>query len=199
MTAIITGDIINSTSDNQSTWLHCLREVLKQYGSEPKKWEIFRGDSFQIEVEPKIALHCAIHIKAAIKQQSEIDVRMAIGIGDKNYSSKKITESNGEAFIFSGKSFDALDKNRLIVKTARQSFDEEINLYLDLASLTMDQWLPATAHMVKIALEHPDFNQSQISTLIKKSQSHVSQTLKRAGYETILKMINAFQHKVISL
>ncbi|WP_332910804.1 hypothetical protein [Algoriphagus boritolerans] len=35
---------------------------------------------------------------------------MAIGIGEKNYSGSKISESNGPAFVFAGEKFDRLKK-----------------------------------------------------------------------------------------
>jgi hypothetical protein len=41
-------------------------------------------------------------LKATIKQHKALDVRMAIGIGTIDYTSNKVTESNGSAFINSG-------------------------------------------------------------------------------------------------
>jgi hypothetical protein len=38
-------------------------------------------------------------LKATIKQHKALDVRMAIGIGTIDYTSNKVTESNGSAFI----------------------------------------------------------------------------------------------------
>jgi len=51
MIAILTGDIINSREGETLNWLNILKEVLKQYGSTPKDWEIYRGDSFQLSIE----------------------------------------------------------------------------------------------------------------------------------------------------
>jgi hypothetical protein len=78
---------------------------------QPKNWEIFRGDAFQLEVsEPEEALRIAIQIKAFLKTV-KLDARMSIGFGDKTYDADKISESNGTAFVRSGESFDQL-KNR---------------------------------------------------------------------------------------
>ncbi|HET8861335.1 hypothetical protein [Marivirga sp.] len=46
MIAVITGDIINSTEKASVNWLTELKSVLNQYGSSPKKWEIYRGTAF---------------------------------------------------------------------------------------------------------------------------------------------------------
>jgi len=138
MTSIITGDIINSRENNPQIWMPLLKDVLNKYGSEPTQWEIYRGDSFQIEIPPIKALKVAILIKASIKQFKKLDVRIAIGIGDKSYTSKKITESNGSAFVNSGKCFEQLKKNSLAIKSPFKGFDIQMNLLLELALLTMN-------------------------------------------------------------
>ena len=56
--------------------------------------------------KPENALHYAIRIKASLKSNENIDVRMAIGIGDITYNAHKVTESNGSAFVFSGEKFE---------------------------------------------------------------------------------------------
>jgi len=72
MIAIITADIINSRKlVNQEIWIAPLKKLLASYGATPKKWEIFRGDYFQIEIEdPNEALLASLKIKALIKSIS---------------------------------------------------------------------------------------------------------------------------------
>ena len=194
MTAIITGDIVNSQKVDSKLWLKDLKSVLRKYGKSPENWEIFRGDMFQLEVDTKDAVLAAIVIKAHIKTYEKLDVRIAIGIGDTSYRSKKITESNGDAYMHSGRCFEGLKRNRLAIVTPwPEDIDEEINLYLILASLTMDSWTPATADTMAYALLHPDYNQATISKKLKKSQSTISANLNRAGYDEIVKMINRCQ------
>jgi len=50
MISIITGDIINSRKLPSSIWLDGLKRILNAHGLQPKNWEIFRGDAFQLEV-----------------------------------------------------------------------------------------------------------------------------------------------------
>ena len=68
MKAVITGDIINSRKVASALWMGDLKDILKDYGNEPKDWEIYRGDSFQLIINPVDALEIALLIKAAIKQ-----------------------------------------------------------------------------------------------------------------------------------
>ncbi|MFD0836590.1 SatD family protein [Mariniflexile aquimaris] len=197
MVAIITGDIIKSRNIEAKQWMPELKKVLNRYGNEPKTWEIYRGDSFQIEVKPEEALHAAILIKAAIKQFKPLDVRLAIGIGEKTYHSEKITESNGTAFIYSGESFESLKKQTLAIKTEWKDFNKTINLMFDLASLTMDNWTPISSLIIKTALEaKPESNQQELAAVLNKKQSNISTGLKRGGFYEIQKLINYYQHEI---
>lgn len=110
MIAVITGDIINSTEKASINWLKELKTVLNQYGSSPMKWEIYRGDSFQLKLPVEKAMLTAFHIKATIKQIKNKDVRMGIGIGMEEYVSEKLSESNGTAYQNSGLCFESLKK-----------------------------------------------------------------------------------------
>jgi len=188
MIAVLTGDIVNSRDHEVTHWLPSLKEILNTYGSTPKQWEIFRGDSFQLSVKPTIALLVAIHIKAVIKQTKDLDVRIAIGLGEENYSGKSITESNGTAYINSGKCFEALQKQQLAITSNKNSFNNVINLMLNLASLTTNNWTPTVAEAIKIAIDHPSKNQKELAKLLNKSQSNVSELLNRGGLDEVLQL-----------
>ena len=62
MIAVITGDIINSKKSSPKLWLEALKTILNNYGSSPLVWEVYRGDSFQLEVNPKDALKACVLI-----------------------------------------------------------------------------------------------------------------------------------------
>lgn len=199
MISIITGDIINSRESNPEIWLKELKAILNDFGNEPKQWEIFRGDSFQLEVQPKYALKASVMIKSAIKQFKKIDVRLAIGIGEKTYASEKITESNGSAFVNSGKCFEQLKKSTLGIKSPFKDFDKQMNVMLELAMLTMNNWTPTSSTIVMATLKHPTLNQKQIADILGKTQSNISEGLKRAGYDEILKLIQFYNSQIQSL
>jgi len=174
MVAIITGDIINSREGEVEKWLNLLKEVLNYYGKEPKNWEIFRGDSFQLSVSPEKAIQAAIHIKATIKQTKIQDVRMAIGIGDQKYNKVKITESNGSAYIRSGECFESLKKNTLAIKSNNKEQDQSFNVMLSLATLTANNWSSTAAEVIKTAIENPKKNQKELAQILNKSQSSLN-------------------------
>ena len=190
MTSVLIGDIINSQEGGlPSEWLAHLKQVLNQYGQEPKSWEIYRGDSFQLEIlQPEKALLAAIHIKAFMISKAELNVRLAIGIGQKSYDASKVTESNGEAFVHAGELFETLKKNTLALHSPWSDFNDQLNLYLELALLTMDQWTVNSAEIACLTIENPEATQNQLASILGITQGRVSERLKRAGVDEILKL-----------
>ena len=199
MTSIITGDIINSKSSEPKKWLDALKEVLNQYGRQPKQWDVFRGDSFQLETAPEDALKAAVLIKSSIKQFKNIDVRIAIGIGEKTYTSDKITESNGTAFINSGECFDDLKKTTLAIKSPFEQFDLQTNIMFELALLTINSWTTTSAKLIKTALENPELTQVELANHFETTQSNISKGLKRGGFDEISKLLSYYNAQVKTL
>ena len=195
MTSILTGDIINSRKNNNYSWLVTLQNLLESFGSSPKYWQIYRGDSFQLEIENcETALKTALKIKADLKALENVEVRIGIGIGQKEFNASKITESNGEAFVNSGFAFDNyLKKQSLALKTPWQTIDEELNIALELALLTIDTWSVNSAEVFKLSLEMENATQNEIAEVLGITQGRVSERQKRAGFETIMKLERRFQ------
>jgi len=185
--AVITGDIVNSQNSEQGDdWLSALKKQLSYYGESPRDWQIYRGDSFQLIVyKAEDAFGVALRLKAVIKRYKELDVRMAIGVGDLEHHADQVLQSNGEAFVNSGRKFDSLKKQTLAVKTPWQDFDKAINLFIKLALLTIDDWSETSAEVVAASLEHPQATQKEIAALLAIPQSRVSERLSRAGYDAI--------------
>ena len=202
MTSVITGDIINSKNVFPAIWLKTLKKELSNWGTTPKQWEIYRGDSFQVEIEDnRKALTAAIHIKAAIKSLKGLDVRMAVGIGGKTYNAKKITESNGSAFVHSGELAEELKKLKLnlAIRSDHRGFDEEINLYLKLALNIMNRWTANAAETIHAAMQNPGMSQEELGKLLGIKQNAVSTRLKRACYDEIMEVISVYESKIAGL
>ncbi len=200
---MITGDIIKSQKTEPVVWLKKLKQALNNWGETPKQWEIFRGDSFQIEIKnPVLALVAAIEIKASMKSVKGVDVRMAIGIGDKNHEAKKITEANGSAFVYSGELLEELKKLKLnlAIRSSYSDFDQEINLYLKLALTIMDNWSVNSAETILAAFQNEDSSQANLGKMLGGlKQNAVSTRLKRARYDEIIELTNMYQTKIDEL
>lgn len=199
MIAVLTGDIIHSSRVSPEKWLKSLQGALQSLGNSPKNWEIYRGDSFQTEVSnPLDALQISIKIKAAIKAIKGLDVRIGIGIGEKTYEAARVTESNGSAFVNSGHRFDALVKEKinLGIQSPWPDFDREMNLYLRLGLIAMDNWTPNGARMVLLALDNQNLSQTELGKLEGIKQNTVSTRLKRAYYDEIRLLLDMYREKL---
>ncbi|MDA9555381.1 SatD family protein [Pelobium sp.] len=196
MIAVITGDIINSRKVNSEIWLPKLKEYFSKIISDPKKWEIYRGDNFQIQVNAESALEVALCIKALIKSSNKIDVRMGIGIGEQDFKGKKITESYGTAFINSGESFENIKNNTLILKSPFNEFDDYFNPILKLLSFITNNWKPVTSETIFYTLTHRDLMQKEIAEKLSKDKTTINKALKRGGYDEIVEIINLYSIKI---
>ncbi len=195
--AVITGDIIHSQSRPAAEWMPLLTDALNSFGTTPDKWEIYRGDSFQLEIsEAHNALKASLIIKSLIKQNQTLDVRLAIGVGEKEFNADRLTQSNGSAFVRSGELFDQLKKNTLAIRSADEQLDQTINLMLSLAQLTINHWTVASAEIMELALSQPDSNQADWAQKLGIRQSTVSDRLKRAGFDEIQRLETYFRDRM---
>lgn len=198
MTSILTGDIINSRNVASNEWLPLLKNTFNTVGASPKTWEIYRGDSFQIEIsKPENSLLFAIKLKSTLKKIKNLDVRIAIGIGDKNNDYKNITEGSGAAFLSSGWAFDnLLKKQNLAIAMSNKKLENILNTSLALASLTMDNWTVNSADFVTKYLENPNATQKIIAKELSISESSASERRKRAGLDEILQLEKLYRELI---
>ena len=203
MTSVITGDIIKSRKQTDpEIWINVLKDALSTLEPDTKYWEIYRGDSFQIEIQNVYrSFEAAAYIKANIKTIKNLDVRLAIGIGNKTYQGKDVTESNGEAFVFSGETLESLkkEKQNLRIKTKNNKINEELNLYFKLALVSMDNWTANSAEIIKLGIEKPKALQNELGKIIGINQNAVSNRQKRAGLDNLLALNNMYKQKIKSL
>ncbi|MCS4433164.1 SatD family protein [Aquiflexum gelatinilyticum] len=209
MLAVITGDIVDSRKlANQQDWYLPLESLFNSWGPKNETWEIFRGDSFQVEVADSLeALKKAMFIKAtlkSIKSQSQqkrtapVDVRMAIGIGEREQNAESLGMRTGSAYINSGEAFEQLrtKEQNLLVQTPWEDFDKEMNLMLKLALIVMDNWSNNSAEIMKIILERPGLKQVEIGEILGIEQNSVSARLRRAYHSEMLELHDLYREKL---
>lgn len=198
MICILTGDIKGSRKAKSENWLADLKELFQKFGKNPADWEIYRGDEFQIEIKNcEEALLIAFEIKAFLRTIS-LDARMSIGIGDKTYKAKRISESNGSAFVYSGEAFDVMKKNKtsLVVQSANSEFNKDMNLLIRLGLSFMDNWLSQQAEYVLLAINNPELSQEEMGEILKINQAAVSKRRKRANFDLMLEINQAYVEKL---
>ncbi len=201
MTSVITGDIIGSRQQKSEHWVEDLKKILAPLGKTPSEWEVYRGDEFQIEIKnPEDALLTAVLIKAHLRAKKS-DARMSIGFGNKTHNAERISESNGTAFINSGELFETLKKQKvtLAMRTGDISFDEKLNLMLQLALTFMDNWLVQSAEFVAKAIENPTFSQEELGQKLGINQAAVSRRQKRAQFDLVMNLDRYFRTQIKQL
>jgi len=198
MTAIITGDIINSEEYKATEWIGILKKQFSEWGETPTDWEIYRGDEFQLKIAPKKALWAAIQIKAVVKSIKDLDVRMAIGVGSEDFQGSSVSESNGTAYKRSGRTFETLKENKLnlAITTGNKKEDQSLNLMLQLALDFMDEWTSVSAEIIAIALSNPKTSQQDIAEQLSIQQSAVSQRQKRARLDLVEELLGYYPQTV---
>ncbi|QQT34571.1 Uncharacterised protein [Sphingobacterium spiritivorum] len=193
--AVITGDLINSRKVDAAVWMPVLDETLKQISS---RYDIYRGDSFQSEVELQQAINHLFYIKAKIKSLKNLDVRMTIGIGTIDYQDAHVRTSAGEAFLHAGERFDALKKDTVAIRSPWPDLDEGLELMLQLSMEIAGRWTENMAEAVAVSLKHPDMNQHELAAVLnRKYQSQVSTELNKAGYSKIKRVIDYCTEQIV--
>lgn len=201
MIAIITGDLINSQQTDPESWLPRLKDLLESWVVGPENWEIYRGDEFQVKSSVNDVFQKALMIKSLIKTVENLDVRLAIGIGNEVFLSEKITESNGSAYVNSGRLLNDIKQEgrSLAICTDNEKVNRDINILFKWASIDFDSWSVATAQIVHRMLINKDLTQEQLAKDLNITQSSVSQRLKRANYDLVLETDVFFRKKIAEL
>lgn len=213
MIAVLTADLIDSSLYEEKVLQEVLdtlkqefEDIIREYTQDEIRLQIYRGDSFQgIIKNPENALKIVLQIKTAInrihfketvknKAYSKIaDFKIAIGIGEQELDRKAISESNGPAFQFSGRTLDEMktENRKTKLKTALEEINDEFNTSLFLLDTITDKWSTASAEVVYYLLK--DLKEREVAEAINISQSAVNQRKKAAGWDAISVLLSRYR------
>ena len=216
MVAVLTADLVESSLYEEEVLekvLNTLKEefthIRDNYGEDNVRLKIYRGDSFQgVIKKPEEALKIALQIKAAVNRihlkktkknraYSKIaDFKIAIGIGTQNIEREAISESNGQAFQFSGRTLDDMktENQKTRLKTELDDVNAEFNTSFFLMDTITDKWSTASAEVVYYLLS--GLKEREIATEINISQSAVNQRKKAAGWEAISELLIRYRNVI---
>jgi hypothetical protein len=209
--AIITGDLIGSSnysSKQREEAIHTLKYTLneEQGQSIGLRYEMYRGDSIQIEVEKvERALALAILLRSALMKlpananssKPYADIRLSIGIGEAEHRKESIVESDGEVYRFSGRTFDMMEKKgqHIVIRTSDEDFNQEYDVQCTMLEYIMERWSTSSAEVVYWSLK--GLKDIEIAKKLDVSQPAISARKKVAGWEAIDKMIKWYENKIL--
>ncbi len=205
MKAVITADIVNSTKIEEAHRYLLVDELdniiqdLKKLSS--LRCEMYRGDSFQVLVDDvKYCLEIAVLIRLGLKKSNllkngKLDARMAIGVGDVSYEHEQVILSDGEAFRLSGRTFDKLNKKRLLIATNINDVDEPLNVMLAF----INELLEGLSYTQSIYLYDSllyNMSQMELANVYHTSQPNIAKHLKSAK-ENLFRLFFDFAEKTL--
>jgi hypothetical protein len=209
--AVVTGDIKNFTTlDNKKREKLVIEteQLLKTMVKREKDAQMFRGDSYQFILDDigQVLMKCIqlvcwfklntdrelpVRQKGLINFSTRLGTRLSIGIGEIAYEGKSVLDSDGQAFHFSGRIFDEMNKNEVIRLT---TFDDKINdtyeIILMYINLIIRQWTISQAETIYHLLTIEDGTQEKIAKVLNMSQPAVANSLRFARWKEVEKGIN---------
>lgn len=209
MKGVITADVVGSTQIKTEdrgelpALIHELIGEIAQCRPELKlQVDIFRGDSFQVWVEkPECALLVALLLRAGLRMsalragEQQLDARISVGIGDVAYRDAQVSQSDGEAFVLSGRGFDQLGKQqRLMVQTPSETANEELRVETAFVDDIVSNWSALHSKIMYQALLR-EMSQGELAEKNNTSQQNVRKRLEKAK----AKLIRMYLDRVASL
>lgn len=209
MKGVITADVVGSTQikiEDRGTLPALLRELIREIAQcRPElklQVDIFRGDSFQVWVEkPECAPLVALLLRAGLRMsalragEQQLDARISVGIGDVAYRDAQVSQSDGEAFVLSGRGFDQLGKQqRLMVQTPSETANEELRVETAFVDDIVSNWSALHSKIMYQALLR-EMSQGELAEKNNTSQQNVRKRLEKAK----AKLIRMYLDRVASL
>ena len=209
MKGVITADVVGSTQikiEDRGTLPALLRELIREIAQcRPElklQVDIFRGDSFQVWVEkPECAPLVALLLRAGLRMsalragEQQLDARISVGIGDVAYRDATVSQSDGEAFVLSGRGFDQLGKQqRLMVQTPSETTNEELRVETAFVDDIVSNWSALHSKIMYQALLY-ETSQGELAEKNGTSQQNVRKRLEKAK----VKLIRMYLDRVASL
>lgn len=201
--AVITGDIVGSKSidiDERENLLHVLKKSFDEINENVIKdhhstFEIFRGDSFQAVLrKPELSLIVSILIRARLRSENaniplkkkNWDARLAIGIGDIQFNTNKTVESDGQAFLFSGRDLDnmKITGERFRIQTPWSEVNAEMKVSFAFADSVISHWSKYQAQVFYYYLLQNE-KQKELAERFNISQPAIHKRLSTGNVECI--------------
>jgi hypothetical protein len=200
-------------NDYQAALQAMVNDII-QYQHRGFLFEIYRGDSFQALIpDPTKALLISVILRAGLRRNSRgksieeaWDARISIGIGnvdnenvnnDTELSNTRLSTRNGEAFIRSGRTLDAMKKQgaRLRITTGDSNLDQEFEAACSLADTIISRWTTNQAEAIYLYLLKGT-TQKEIGQELQTTQRAISKRLEASSLDSMTQFFNRYKEVI---
>jgi hypothetical protein len=194
--AVLTGDIVNSTKLLPGQEKYLFRDLVDRFLTNHRH-EFYRGDSFQAFVEKpaealKLALQCRVlAIELTEKGETVFDIRISIGIGEVMLPIDSLGLAKGEAFLISGRQFDALEDRRLAISCGEPKADVGFEVMSDYLDDILNGMTGKQAQVIVELLGGT--TQQQLAEIQNKSKSTISQLAAAGRWPEIERLLQQYE------
>lgn len=197
ISAVITGDIVNSTR------IPVLKEkrLLKRLEKELSDYDFgfYRGDSLQVYIEDplqslRIVLICrTLAISLADENAVRPDIRFSIGVGKVQLPVRMPDNARGEAFVLSGRRLDEImdTEERLSIRSGQTLADIGFQILADYLDSIYRQMTVKQA-IVFFYLLHGQ-TQQEVAAKLGKSKSTISELAGAGRWPEVEKLLQQFE------
>ncbi len=206
--AALTGDIIKSSKltpgqlkEVQQTLARSMRTLEKAF--ERKLFvggiDFYRGDGWQLLLsEPGFSLRTALFLRAALISTGQADTRISVGIGEiEHINEKKISQSGGKAFEFSGTGLDRLTKRSYMTVSGILTPQKlEISVF-ELCDAIVQNWTKRQAEAVFWALQGLDHSQIAENMRPETTRQAATHFINKSAWPTVEDAIKRYEYMVI--
>lgn len=205
--AVLTGDFIGSRRDAGALThaMQVLETVVQDLPDDPHVTPVFdryRGDGWQLflpEGEP--GLRVALRITAALKRDTALPTRIALGFGGAELpENQDLGAASGDAFVVAGDVLAGMDRNQRLaipyVDDPAQAAYEALILFMDSESRN---WTSGQAEALYEALRQTSPTQDDIASKLGVTRQAIQSRLSGTALNAIQQGLHAFERRLRDL
>ncbi|QJR82382.1 hypothetical protein CA267_017305 [Alteromonas pelagimontana] len=199
---VLTGDIVNSQKippEHYEKLLYALNSTFSQLEKRCSiKFDIFRGDSFQIIFDnPSEAIEGAIILRLALKtSEPAFSVRQSIGIGKAMLLRHDVKSSTGEAFVLSGKGLDSMKNAYLTINSNDKLLQNKLTLLTKFVDAHLLGLTTIQAETLLCYITSANQSHEAVAKKLKKTRSNTTKLLLASRYQLIDEYCDYFKESV---
>lgn len=191
--AVLTGDLVDSgkiPSEQYDNLLYQLNQLLTKVSAAQGRYNIFRGDAFQLLLaDPDRAISGMLIIRLGLISHGW-DARISAGFGGISNPRADTKTATGEAFTLSGKGLDNMTtQQRLSISSSNQQYQFHMPLLLQFADTLISQISKRQACALYEYFTLTDNSHQAIARRLGSSRVNATRLLNQGHYQLLQEFV----------